>query len=60
MTHDITLEAEAAELLPVREELSLFNINLMVPINLGAALNVLSSDADATALVNQFIPVTQQ
>jgi hypothetical protein len=51
------LEQEDAAELPDREEMSLINANLAVPINLGAALNVLSdgSTAYADALQNPTI-----
>jgi len=43
------LEAQSAEELPDREEMSLANINLAIPVNAGIAANVLSDDATAYA-----------
>ena len=56
LTEDELAQEGAAEL-PDREEMSLVNANLAVPINLGAALNVLSdgSTAYADALQNPTI-----
>jgi len=49
---------EAAEL-PDREAMSLVNANVAAPINLAAALNVLSDNSTATATANQTAPITQ-
>jgi hypothetical protein len=43
------LEAQGAEELPEREEMSLINANLAVPVNAGIAANVLSDNASAMA-----------
>ena len=53
------LEAQEAEELPEREAMSLVNANLAVPINLGAALNVLSDGSAAIANAQQGTPIDQ-
>jgi hypothetical protein len=53
------LEAEEGEELPDREEMSLLNANVAVPVNLAAALNVLSDNSTATANAEQTAPITQ-
>jgi hypothetical protein len=40
--------------------MSLVNANVAAPINLAAALNVLSDGSTATATANQTAPITQQ
>jgi len=52
------IEAQAIEL-PDREAMSLVNANIAVPINLAAALNVLSDGANAGALAQQVTPIQQ-
>jgi len=52
------IEAQAVEL-PDREAMSLVNANLAAPINLAAALNVLSDNSTAVAGAQQFAPITQ-
>jgi hypothetical protein len=52
------IEAQAVEL-PDREAMSLVNANIAVPINLAAALNVLSDNASAGALAQQMTPIQQ-
>jgi len=52
------IEAQAVEL-PDREAMSLVNANIAIPINLAAALNVLSDGSTAGALANQGTPITQ-
>jgi len=52
------LEAQASQL-PNREAMSLVNANVFVPINLAAALNVLSDNSAAGALANQYAPGMQ-
>ena len=47
------LDAQEAAELPDREALSLVNANIAVPINLAAALNVLSDGAAAVADAQQ-------
>jgi hypothetical protein len=53
------LEAQCGEELPDREEMSLVNANVAAPVNLAAALNVLSDDSTATANAQQTAPITQ-
>jgi len=52
------LQAQVAEL-PDREAMSLINANIAAPINLAAALNVLSDNSVAIAQANQTAPITQ-
>jgi len=52
------IEARAVEL-PEREAMSLVNANLAAPINLAAALNVLSDNSTALAGAQQVAPITQ-
>jgi hypothetical protein len=52
------VEARAVEL-PDREAMSLVNANLFAPINLAAALNVLSDNSTATAIAQQYAPTQQ-
>src|SRR5439155_11019512 len=52
------IEAQAVEL-PDREAMSLVNANLFAPINLAAALNVLSDNSSAGALAQQLTPIDQ-
>ena len=54
-------ELEALEVadLPDREALSLVNANLAMPVNLAAALNVLSDSSSAAAGALQTAPITQ-
>jgi hypothetical protein len=53
------LEQQGAEELPDREAMSLVNANVAAPINLAAALNVLSDNSTATATATQTAPITQ-
>lgn len=53
------LEAQQGEELPDREEMSLVNANVAAPVNLAAALNVLSDHSTATADATQNAPITQ-
>jgi hypothetical protein len=53
------LEAQAAEELPDREEMSLINANVAAPINLAAALNVLSDGSIAYANAERNAPIDQ-
>ncbi len=53
------LEAQGAEQLPDREEMSLLNTNIAAPVNVAAALNVLSDNSTATATATQTAPITQ-
>jgi hypothetical protein len=52
------LNAQTGEELPDREEMSLANINLAVPVNAGIAANVLSDNATsyANAAQNDTLP----
>jgi len=52
------MEAQAVEL-PDREAMSLVNANLAAPINLAAALNVLSDNSTALAGAQQIAPIQQ-
>jgi len=52
------IEAQAVEL-PEREAMSLVNANLAAPINLAAALNVLSDNSTAVAGAQQIAPISQ-
>jgi hypothetical protein len=52
-------EAQAVSQLPDREAMSLVNANVAVPINLAAALNVLSDSSTAGALAQQQTPIVQ-
>jgi len=53
------LEARSVAQLPDREAMSLVNANLAAPINLAAALNVLSDGSAAGAGAFQNAPITQ-
>jgi len=53
------MDAQQAAELPDREEMSLVNANVAAPINLAAALNVLSDGSIAYADAEQTAPITQ-
>jgi hypothetical protein len=53
------LEAEEVMELAEREEFSLVNANVAAPINLAAALNVLSDNSVAYANAQQVAPIVQ-
>jgi hypothetical protein len=53
------LNAIAGEELPERAAMSLINANVAAPINLAAALNVLSDNSVAYANAEQTAPITQ-
>lgn len=53
------LDALAGEALPERAAMSLINANVAAPVNLAAALNVLSDDSIAIAQATQTAPITQ-
>ena len=53
------LEAQDAEQLPDREQMSLVNANVAAPINLALAANVLSDGSVAYANASQYAPITQ-
>jgi hypothetical protein len=56
---DDELAAQAGEELPDREAMSLVNANVAAPVNLAAALNVLSDDSVAIANAEQSGDITQ-
>jgi hypothetical protein len=56
---DEEMEEQDASELPDREAMSLVNANVAAPINLAAALNVLSDGSTATANASQTAPITQ-
>jgi hypothetical protein len=56
---DEEIEQQQASDLPDREAMSLVNANLAAPINLAAALNVLSDNANAGAGAAQTTPINQ-
>jgi len=61
-TNELTaeeLEAEVGAELPDREAMSLVNANVAAPVNLAAALNVLSDNSVAVANAEQTAPITQ-
>jgi len=53
------IEAQGGEQLPEREEMSLVNANVAAPVNLAAALNVLSDNSTADATAVQYAPIDQ-
>jgi len=53
------LEAQGAAELPDREAMSLINANVAAPVNVAAALNVLSDNSTAVANAEQTAPITQ-
>jgi hypothetical protein len=58
MTPEELSDQEASEL-PDRENMSLVNANVAAPINLAAALNVLSDNSTAQAIAIQNAPIDQ-
>jgi hypothetical protein len=56
---DKEVEEQAASELPDRDAMSLLNLNLAAPINLAAALNVLSDGSTAGAGAAQQVPIQQ-
>jgi hypothetical protein len=56
---DEEMEQQDASELPDREAMSLVNANVAAPVNLAAALNVLSDGSTATANATQNAPITQ-
>jgi hypothetical protein len=56
---DKELEEQSASELPDRDAMSLVNANLAVPVNLAAALNVLSDGSNAGAGATQGVPINQ-
>ncbi|MBV9663704.1 MAG: hypothetical protein JOZ37_07040 [Actinobacteria bacterium] len=53
------LDELAGEALPERAAMSLINANVAAPVNLAAALNVLSDNSTAIAQATQTAPITQ-
>ena len=53
------LEAQDGEQLPERDEMSLVNANVAAPVNLAAAINVLSDNSTADATAVQYAPIDQ-
>ncbi len=53
------LDRLAGEPLPERAAMSLINANVAAPVNLAAALNVLSDNSTAVAIANQTAPINQ-
>ncbi|GAC1577459.1 MAG: hypothetical protein NVS3B24_08550 [Candidatus Dormibacteria bacterium] len=53
------LDAQGGEEIPDREAMSLVTANVAAPVNLAAALNVLSDHSTATATATQVAPVNQ-
>ena len=53
------VDKESAAALPERDAMSLVNANLAVPINIAAALNVLSDGSIAAAVAQQTTPIDQ-
>jgi hypothetical protein len=53
------IAAQTGSELPDREQMSLVNANVAAPINLAAALNVLSDGSIAYANATQNTPITQ-
>ena len=53
------LEAQGAEQLPDREQMSLVNANVAAPVNVAAALNVLSDNSVAYANAEQTADIDQ-
>jgi len=56
---DEELQAQSGEELPDREAMSLVNANVAAPVNIAAALNVLSDDSIAIANAEQTGDITQ-
>jgi len=53
------IEEQTGEALPERDQMSLVNLNLAVPINAAVAANVLSDGATAAAIADQTDGITQ-
>jgi len=56
---DAELEQQDGEELPDREQMSLINANIAVPVNAAVAANVLSDGATAAADAAQNTPIDQ-
>lgn len=50
---DEELDQQTGEALPERDQMSLVNLNVAMPINAAVAANVLSDDATAAAIADQ-------
>jgi hypothetical protein len=59
LSEDELAQQEASDL-PERENMSLVNANVAAPVNLAAALNVLSDNSTAEAVAIQNAPINQQ
>ena len=53
------LESTEGELLPERSEMALINFNLVIPVNVGLAANVLTINSSASAWAGQWVAVNQ-
>ena len=53
------VEGQQAAALPSREAMSLVNANVAIPVNIAAALNVLSDGSIAAAVAQQQTPIDQ-
>ncbi len=53
------LEAEAGEMLPERQEMSLIDANIAAPVNAAVALNIASEDSTAIAYAQQDVDIDQ-
>jgi hypothetical protein len=58
LSEDELAQQEASDL-PERENMSLVNANVAAPVNLAAALNVLSDNSTAEAAAVQNAPINQ-
>ncbi len=56
---DAELAAQDGEQLPEREQMSLVNANIAIPVNAAVAANVLSDNSVAYANAAQTTPITQ-
>jgi len=56
---DAELDEQSAEALPDREQMSLVNANIAVPVNAAVAANVLSDGSIAYADAQQDTPIIQ-
>lgn len=56
---EAALEEEEVQELPDREDMSLVNANVAIPINAAVAANVLSDNATAIAGAEQTAPIDQ-
>jgi hypothetical protein len=53
------LQAQDADEMPERDEMSLINLNAAIPVNAAIAANVLSDNATAEAAAIQQVPIDQ-